>query len=865
MTIKALVRFFTICFAFLPVLAPAYGDIFLPIGMGNASRPRIAYNEVTGKLYIVDETQNRLLEYDTATHTITGQIPTAQRPATVEVMEDKQCLVVGCIGTNMVHFIDPVTLQTTETFLAKQTGIGGILRGASDSFYYLSGGATNQSCGAGSFSGNSISTSSVSVSGNIGDANFSYDRSRIVFSNNNTPGTASVVDPVTRTIVTNLSVSPHPTGPVVLNADASRVVVLYRAATRYLHFYTLSPGGATTTLGTLAGDVSALAWDPVRPDRLWRQRASNGPLDEVNATSRTVVRSLPVQGLQYLITSEDGDLLFGQTTSGTLIISPDGTLPAAPSVPPRADVFAFNPAVTRQTYTNPSSISVRNMVVDDARQRLYLTDLNTNTIRVFDLVTRTFLPSYDPGITTIRTAMLSPDGSRLYVGGNSTTTPYFAAIDPDTGTYTTSPSLVSGWRTPLVVPYADRLILGASDSFGGNSRWHSLNLADDTVTTLPDWIVSSITAFGGQVAAAPNGSTLYLAGTTSSGSGVSIDPRSITQNGTHSFTYGAGFSIKPLSTSYDGSFVLASGGPTRVFRRDMLSVADIFEQNFAPGVFTPTGRYTVIGVTDRFPVYQTRHWVRVMNRTMTPAVATLQTFAVNATGNQYYGINSTNLYVYTVADAAPVTTATAVAASVAVGETVALPWQCHDADGHTIVYMPFDIPTSGTTVVSGSNTTGSLAFTPEAGMEGTTWSVCVYAAEENGLANSLPMFFTLYVAPDADTTGPALDALANLDRRTMEVTYTEAVSLGALDPATYTLSGSGQGNLTPQPDAVHYVGGTTYRLIWNSGSQELGGDLTVAVNPAALADLVGNPFTTPDALTLLGAGLPVGLTAIEVE
>ncbi|MFA7692289.1 MAG: immunoglobulin-like domain-containing protein [Candidatus Hydrogenedentales bacterium] len=96
-----------------------------------------------------------------------------------------------------------------------------------------------------------------------------------------------------------------------------------------------------------------------------------------------------------------------------------------------------------------------------------------------------------------------------------------------------------------------------------------------------------------------------------------------------------------------------------------------------------------------------------------------------------------------------------------------------------------------------------------------------------------------------DTQNPYLTAVEVIDGWTVAVTFNKAMGSGVSDAINYSLSGSGQGTLTAQPDSVVLDTGNTYLLSWPvcgiSSSQEMfnGGDITITV-AVLVEDYAGN-------------------------
>ncbi|MGI6139220.1 MAG: immunoglobulin-like domain-containing protein, partial [Candidatus Hydrogenedentales bacterium] len=96
-----------------------------------------------------------------------------------------------------------------------------------------------------------------------------------------------------------------------------------------------------------------------------------------------------------------------------------------------------------------------------------------------------------------------------------------------------------------------------------------------------------------------------------------------------------------------------------------------------------------------------------------------------------------------------------------------------------------------------------------------------------------------------DTQNPYLTAVEVIDGWSVAVTFNKAMGSGVNDAINYSLSGSGQGTLTAQPDSVALDTGNTYLLSWPvcgiSSSQEMfnGGDITITV-AVLVEDFAGN-------------------------
>ncbi|MHC4259238.1 MAG: S8 family serine peptidase [Planctomycetota bacterium] len=111
-----------------------------------------------------------------------------------------------------------------------------------------------------------------------------------------------------------------------------------------------------------------------------------------------------------------------------------------------------------------------------------------------------------------------------------------------------------------------------------------------------------------------------------------------------------------------------------------------------------------------------------------------------------------------------------------------------------------------------------------------------------------------------DGVSPVVTSVVVVTGLSVDVTFSEPIGAGATNPRSYTLSGSGQGSLSNNPDTVWLQGGTTYRLTWYSGDMIGGGDITITVDN--VYDPAGNLIGIPNSGTHVGAGIPEVPTVI---
>jgi hypothetical protein len=110
--------------------------------------------------------------------------------------------------------------------------------------------------------------------------------------------------------------------------------------------------------------------------------------------------------------------------------------------------------------------------------------------------------------------------------------------------------------------------------------------------------------------------------------------------------------------------------------------------------------------------------------------------------------------------------------------------------------------------------------------------------------------------------------------REVEVAFAERVGLGALDPESYMVSGSGSGTLPAFPARVEPLdpsGGVAgeaasrrWMLRWDEGDMVAGGDIVVSV-AGDVRDLAGNKAPLGSFALLSGGAVPVELSAFNLE
>lgn len=89
--------------------------------------------------------------------------------------------------------------------------------------------------------------------------------------------------------------------------------------------------------------------------------------------------------------------------------------------------------------------------------------------------------------------------------------------------------------------------------------------------------------------------------------------------------------------------------------------------------------------------------------------------------------------------------------------------------------------------------------------------------------------------------------------RSVDLTFSKAVSDDALEGENYVVSGDGQGTLSDHPDSVVHAGGNVYTLMWNDGEMFIGGDITITV--VGVLDAAGHPTGAPSSATHQDGGV----------
>ncbi len=120
-------------------------------------------------------------------------------------------------------------------------------------------------------------------------------------------------------------------------------------------------------------------------------------------------------------------------------------------------------------------------------------------------------------------------------------------------------------------------------------------------------------------------------------------------------------------------------------------------------------------------------------------------------------------------------------------------------------------------------------------------------------------YFTYYVSGELEVESVQVQTSQSVD-----VIFNRPLDpSSAFEPTNYTISGSGRGTLATYPSTVQQIDDLTYRLIWNTGSQTYGGDVTITVT--GVSDFQGLPIGTNNSATHVGGGLPVIMSHFDIE
>ncbi len=122
--------------------------------------------------------------------------------------------------------------------------------------------------------------------------------------------------------------------------------------------------------------------------------------------------------------------------------------------------------------------------------------------------------------------------------------------------------------------------------------------------------------------------------------------------------------------------------------------------------------------------------------------------------------------------------------------------------------------------------------TIDAGQPDSTWPYD-YEAEPCPNGSRINQGFDGGTAQASKTPGehPTVVSVAAVTLRSIDVTFSHAMGVGVTEPANYTLSGDGMGNLAAHPDSVVLRSGNTYTLTWGGGEMRNGATATVTVAP----------------------------------
>ena len=105
-----------------------------------------------------------------------------------------------------------------------------------------------------------------------------------------------------------------------------------------------------------------------------------------------------------------------------------------------------------------------------------------------------------------------------------------------------------------------------------------------------------------------------------------------------------------------------------------------------------------------------------------------------------------------------------------------------------------------------------------------------------------------------DITDPTVNlAAVQVGGLSVDVSFSEPMGTGVVTPVNYIISGEGRGTLSDHPDSVSYLYENIYRLTWNSGEMQDGGDIIITA--ANVQDASGRTIGSPDTGIDTGGGI----------
>jgi hypothetical protein len=163
-----------------------------------------------------------------------------------------------------------------------------------------------------------------------------------------------------------------------------------------------------------------------------------------------------------------------------------------------------------------------------------------------------------------------------------------------------------------------------------------------------------------------------------------------------------------------------------------------------------------------------------------------------------------------------------------------------------------DIELSSATITNFTGSGASYSFTVNPTVAQGTIALGVpalAAADAAGNGSAAANVLSL----DCDSVAPTVTAVSVINGHTVAVTFSEAVGSAALDPASYSVAGTGRGALMVNPDSVNKINPNEYQLVWNGGEMRQDGDITITVS--GVSDAAANLIGAPNSGTAVGGGI----------
>lgn len=248
--------------------------------------------------------------------------------------------------------------------------------------------------------------------------------------------------------------------------------------------------------------------------------------------------------------------------------------------------------------------------------------------------------------------------------------------------------------------------------------------------------------------------------------------------------------------------------------------------------FTWSGKYLLVATTTSTQVFDTGTWARVAEL---PGASATRKLVVHPNGTQLFLLNENTVGVVEISDLPPTVTPPQPVYEVYAGVQNRISIQTFDLDANTRAVTAFYLPTGA--ILQQTATGADIVWTPNAILAGQTFTVIVFAAEGNGLANSAPTPIVIKVVLNqADVsvfkTGPGAVKVGEA------ITYSVTASNAGPAPAPNTIVSDTMPDGVTAQSATVSQGTTTVNpdtVIWNVGTLASGANATMTINATATA------------------------------